>query len=100
MVDPGLNSLSTFRKQLHFRGTPGSAGGGSGKHGANAADIEIRVPRGTIIRAKGADEDTPPIAELLQLGEPELCGYVQSKSPGGRGGVNQSCQQTPEVARG
>ncbi len=67
-VDPGLNSLSTFRKQLHFRGNPGSSGGGSNKHGANAPDIEIKVPRGTIIRAKDAPEDAPPIAELLQHG--------------------------------
>ena len=69
VVDPGLNSLSTFRKQLHFRGSQGSGGGGSGKHGANGNDIEIRVPRGTIVRDKDAAEGAPALAELLKEGQ-------------------------------
>ena len=69
VVDPGLNSLSSFRKQLHFRGSQGSGGGGSGKHGACGADIEIRVPRGTIVREKDAAEGAPALAELLKEGQ-------------------------------
>lgn len=68
-VDPGLNSLSTFRKQLHFRGSQGAGGGGSGRHGASGSDVEIRVPRGTIIRERDALEGAPALAELLHEGE-------------------------------
>lgn len=70
VVDTGLNSLSTFRKQLHFRGSQGSGGGGSGRHGACGEDIEIRVPRGTIVREKDAAEGAPALAELLKEGIP------------------------------
>jgi hypothetical protein len=43
VVDDSLNSLAAFRKQLHYRATPGSLGGGSNRHGSNGADLEIRV---------------------------------------------------------
>lgn len=71
-VDVGLNSLATFRKKLHFRGGPGTSGGGSGKHGACGGDVEVKVPKGTIIRARGAPEGTPPLAELLREGRPVI----------------------------
>lgn len=43
VVDDSLNSLAAFRKQLHYRATPGAQGGGSNRHGANGNDLEIRV---------------------------------------------------------
>lgn len=68
VVDEGLNSLTTFRRQLHFRAKPGLSGAGSSRHGAHGEDMEIPVPRGTVIRQKDAQSGDPPIAELLTPG--------------------------------
>lgn len=43
VADESLNSLTTFRKQLHYRAQPGSAGGGSNRHGSNGSDLDIHV---------------------------------------------------------
>lgn len=43
VADDSLNSLTTFRKQLHYRAQLGSAGGGSNRHGSNGADLDIHV---------------------------------------------------------
>jgi GTP-binding protein len=56
-------------RKLHFRATPGGAGKGSGMHGAMGGDCIVLVPPGTIIRRKDADEDAPPLAELVLPGE-------------------------------
>jgi GTPase involved in cell partitioning and DNA repair len=41
--DESLNSLTAFRKQLHYRAAPGASGGGSNRHGANGPDLEMLV---------------------------------------------------------
>lgn len=69
VVDEGLNSLSSFRRQLHFRAKPGTSGVGSCMHGARGADVEIPVPRGTVIRHKDAAPGQPPLAELVEPGQ-------------------------------
>ena len=43
VADESLNSLTSFRKQLHYRAQPGTAGGGSNRHGSNGADLDIHV---------------------------------------------------------
>ena len=43
VADGALNSLTPFRKQLHYRATPGQNGGGSSCHGSNGAELEVRV---------------------------------------------------------
>ena len=43
VADASLNSLTTFRKKLHYRATPGAAGGGSNMHGSNGADLDVHV---------------------------------------------------------
>ena len=43
VADGALNSLTPFRKQLHYRAMPGQNGGGSNCHGSNGADLEVRV---------------------------------------------------------
>ncbi|PSC71478.1 GTP-binding chloroplastic [Micractinium conductrix] len=79
-VDPALNSLMTFRRQVHFRADPGTPGQGSDMHGANAKDLLVKVPPGTIVRARGDDDEAEPLAELLRPGDRFLV------APGGRGG--------------
>ncbi|KAG2448709.1 hypothetical protein HYH02_006065 [Chlamydomonas schloesseri] len=80
VVDPNLNSLSVFRGQVHFRAEGGVNGQGSNCEGADAEDLIVHVPAGTIIRRKDAEEDDPPLAELLKPGERALLAV------GGRGG--------------
>lgn len=43
VADESLNSLTSFRKQLHYRAQPGKAGGGSNMHGSNGIDLDIQV---------------------------------------------------------
>ena len=79
-ADPTLNSLMVFRRQIHFRGDPGVPGQGSDCHGANAKDMLIRVPPGTIVRRKDAAEGEAVLAEVVKSGDKVLL------APGGRGG--------------
>ena len=46
----GLNSLSSFRNQLHFRAKKGQNGLGRNQTGGHGKDVEVKVPIGTIIR--------------------------------------------------
>ncbi|KAI8468676.1 MAG: GTP1/OBG-domain-containing protein [Monoraphidium minutum] len=80
VADEATNSLLPFRNQAHFRAHSGVAGKGAMQDGANGDDLEIRVPLGTIIRRKDADEADPPLAELLIQGQRALL------LVGGRGG--------------
>lgn len=76
----GLNSLSSFRRQVHFRASPGAPGVGSNKHGANGSDTVITVPPGTVVRVS-ENGDAHVIAELLQAGELYLYKIVQVPEP-------------------
>src|SRR6187431_3079624 len=49
VADPDLRDLSSFRGRRLFRAARGENGGGSGKRGADGADIELHVPVGTQI---------------------------------------------------
>jgi GTPase involved in cell partitioning and DNA repair len=53
-------------------------------HGAAAKDFIIKVPPGTIVRERGADEDAPPLYELLKPGDRAL---VATGGRGGRGNL-------------
>eukprot|EP00879_Flechtneria_rotunda_P001326 GHRR01001476.1.p1 GENE.GHRR01001476.1~~GHRR01001476.1.p1 ORF type:complete len:621 (+),score=182.90 GHRR01001476.1:200-2062(+) len=88
IADQGLNSLLSFRNQAHFRASNGSAGQGSFRDGADGGDLYIKVPVGTIIRKKNAEEDEPALAELLQLGQTALL------LVGGRGGRGNASFKT------
>ena len=61
----GLNTLIDFRYQQHFKAGIGGHGMGRDRHGANGADIELRVPVGTEVFE--ADHETL-IADLDQAG--------------------------------
>jgi len=47
LADPDLRDLSGFRSKRVFRAGRGEPGRGSGKHGANGQDVELRLPVGT-----------------------------------------------------
>ena len=45
----GLNTLIDYRYQQHFKAKSGVGGMGKDRHGANGADIVLKVPVGTQI---------------------------------------------------
>ena len=93
-VDPRLNTLSTFRRRSHFKADRGMHGEGSDKHGRNGADLEIPVPRGTVVR----DAETGElIADLVRL---DARVVVVKGGRGGRGNAafTSSTNQAPRFA--
>ena len=50
VVDDNLATLADFRYKRKYAAKNGLPGGGDRKHGKNGDDLEIRVPRGTVIR--------------------------------------------------
>lgn len=49
-VDDGLNTLADFRHKTKYAAAPGQEGGKRRCHGANGADLVIKVPEGTVIK--------------------------------------------------
>jgi len=60
----GLNTLIDYRYQQHFTAANGRAGMGKDRHGANGAEVVLKVPVGTQIY----DEDEPTVlADLTAI---------------------------------
>jgi GTPase len=65
-VVDGLNTLIDYRYQQHFTAKNGGAGMGKDRHGANGADVVLKVPVGTQIY----DEDgTTLLADFTEIGQ-------------------------------
>jgi GTP-binding protein len=62
----GLNTLIDYRFQQHFKAKSGAGGMGKDRHGANAADVILKVPVGTEIYEE--DGETL-LADLTKLGQ-------------------------------
>ena len=76
-VEAGMTTLGDFRRSRHFRAKPGGAGTKRRSHGRNAADVELHVPPGTVVRSSPQGEW---IGELLEAGDRLTVAH------GGRGG--------------
>ena len=85
-VDEGMNTLSRFRQQVHFRAERGGHGGGANKTGANGDDLRIAVPPGTLIY----EADDGPLLADLTLDEQEAV-----IAHGGRGGRGNTAFKSP-----
>jgi len=77
LADEGLSTLLDYHYQRHYEAGRGEHGKGSGKHGASAPDLTLRVPVGTIVR----DHDTREV-----LGDLSADGQRLLVARGGRGG--------------
>ncbi len=76
-VDEGLNTLIDLRYRRVIKGQKGENGLGKGKNGAQALDVIVKVPQGTII----TDYETNlVIADLTKKDDEVIVAY------GGRGG--------------
>src|ERR1700726_2670302 len=77
----GLNTLIDYRYQQHFMAKNGRGGMGKDRHGANGADLVLKVPVGTQIYEE--DGETL-LADLTELGERVVLAH------GGNGGFGNA----------
>jgi GTPase len=93
IADPALRDLSKFRPNQRFRAQRGANGAGANRHGADGADVELRVPVGTQV----VDDDGQVIADLAQ---PDSRFVVARGGAGGRGNRRFAgpTRQTPRYA--
>ena len=97
VAEQGVDSLAALVHKKHWRAKSGNAGSGSNRHGANAADLTIRVPPGTIV--VDAEHDFV-LKDLSEAGD------TVSAANGGKGGkgnarFKSSTNQAPrEFTRG
>jgi GTP-binding protein len=80
VVDPGVHTLLDFHHRPHAMARNGKQGQGGFKAGANAEDLELRVPDGTVV----FDPDGEIIADLVGAGTR----FVAAE--GGRGGLGNA----------
>lgn len=93
-VEEGLRTLMDFRYQRHFKAPAGEKGRNKNQHGANAEDMIVKVPPGTVV----IDDDTQEIvADLTRHGQRVV---VARGGRGGRGNVRFATANNPapEVA--
>lgn len=84
-VDKSLTSLIDYKYKRIFKAENGEKGGNKKFHGANAPDIILRVPHGTIIREA---ESELVIADMTDIDRFVVC-------KGGRGGWGNVHFSTP-----
>ncbi len=78
-VDPQLHTLIDFKYAQHYVARHGQHGMGKNRHGRDAADIQVRVPMGTVVK----DVDSGQI--LTDLHNPEDHFLAAAGGRGGRG---------------
>ncbi len=91
VVDSNVHTLLDFHHHPHQRAGNGKGGAGSHRNGADGADLELRVPDGTVV----VDRDGEVLADLIGTGTR----FVAAE--GGRGGLgNAALSSTRRKAPG
>ncbi|GAA4739824.1 GTPase ObgE [Actinomycetospora chibensis] len=85
VVDPGVHTLLDFHHRPHAVAGNGKPGMGSFRHGANAEDIELAVPEGTVV----LDTDGEVVGDLTGIGTRLVA------VRGGRGGLGNAALAGP-----
>ena len=80
VVDSNVHTLLDFHHHPHQHAGNGKQGAGSNRNGAAGADLELRVPDGTVVVA----EDGEVLADLVGIGTR----FVAAR--GGRGGLGNA----------
>jgi GTPase len=62
----GLNTLIDYRYQQHFKAKNGAAGMGKDRHGADGADVVLKVPAGTQVYE---EDGLTLLADLVNVGQ-------------------------------
>ena len=79
-VDSGVHTLLDFHYRPHARAGSGKQGQGSNRDGANGADLELRVPDGTVVMTQEGEV----LADLVGHGTRLVA------AAGGRGGLGNA----------
>lgn len=88
-VDEGLRTLMDFRYQKHFKAPAGAKGRNKSRDGANADDLIVKVPPGTVVR----DDDTGEVlADLTRHGQRAT---IARGGRGGRGNIRFATPKNP-----
>jgi GTP-binding protein len=85
VVDPGVTTLLEFHHGPHRKAGNGKPGQGGHRNGAEAADVVLRVPSGTVVTTPGGEV----LADLVGSG----ASYVIAR--GGRGGLGNAALASP-----
>ena len=95
VVDEGLNTLTDFRHITKYRAQDGEPGGKRNCHGANGADVVLKVPPGTVIK----DSETGKV--ILDMADKKEPVVLLKGGRGGRGNRNyvMSTMQAPKYAQ-
>ena len=88
-VDEGLNTLLDLRLKKQIKGNKGANGEGSAKQGANAKDVVIKVPLGTVV----TDVDTGLI--IADLTKKDYRAVIAYGGRGGRGNMAFATRSNP-----
>ncbi|BBZ08442.1 GTPase Obg [Mycolicibacterium doricum] len=80
VVDPQVHTLLDFHFHPHVAAPSGKQGAGSNRDGAAGADLELRVPDGTVV----LDEEGRVLADLVGVGT------RFEAAAGGRGGLGNA----------
>ena len=94
-VDRGLNTLNNFRHNKKYSAGDGQPGGRRRCHGANGADLVVKVPEGTVVREK---ESGKVIVDMSHGCTREV---VLKGGRGGKGNMNYATptMQVPKYAQ-
>jgi GTP-binding protein len=94
VVDEGLRTLIDFRYKKHFKAGRGEHGRKKNQHGANAEDLIVKVPPGTVVR----DAETGKI--LADLTKQQQSAVIAKGGRGGRGNVRfaTAVNPAPQIA--
>ena len=94
VADADLRDLSSLRGKTRFAARRGGNGRGTRKHGADAEDVVLTVPVGTVVTNA---EDGSTVADLRSRG---ACVVVARGGDGGRGNASFATptRQTPRFA--
>lgn len=88
-VDEGLRTLVDFRYQKHFKADRGVKGRSKSRHGANAENMIVHVPPGTIV----VDDDSQEVvADLTRHGQEVV---IVKGGRGGRGNIRFATPNNP-----
>lgn len=98
-ADANTSSLIDYRFKHHFKAERGTHGKGSRMHGADGADVIMKVPMGTKVRLYD-DEEKKPIALMADLTHDGDSVIVAEGGHGGRGNVHfvTSTRRAPAFA--
>lgn len=94
VVDEGLRTLLDFKYQRHFKAMRGEYGKPKNQHGANAEDMLVKVPPGTVVTDAETNEY---LGDLTRHGQQLV---VARGGRGGRGNTRfaSAANKAPEIA--